>query len=410
MLHSDLKHAGLKAFGLAVFFTCALLCAAPHADAGADGNNASAAVMEGDVAGAPLEKFKVDGNDRVLKADADWVIEDVENGNVFDIEYTADGKHLVLYGREKMTLVDALNGEIIGVFNHAFNQDEMQYGHIMITPGNVGVNSDGSLAAVGIKSGRPGQTGRSGIALVSTDGSAESDTILFNGNYGNVVASRFLPDKRHLAVCLFENTGAELDIRSGGGYGIYDYVDNKWLWFTQGVAARLVEVSPSGKFVAFDVYSYNYNFSGTFTTESYSSWGRLVDVKKAAEAPTLMERFRLKQSPNDKARLYFRVSADGSPAEVFYERAGEFTAALVRDYVATGEFIDADRYVYLKRNRDLNLSELYVLDPDTGEGLTTDCSWSVAVGGFAVSPDGKKIALIGGVSMLWQEDFDCIDD
>ena len=408
MLHSECKQTGLKAFALAAIFACGLLCAAPYVQAGSGGDKTSAAVMNVD--GAPLEALKVGGRDRVLMDDADWVVEDIDNGNVFDMEYTADGDRLVLYGREKMTLVDARSGAIIGVFNHAFNQDEMQYGHIMITPGNVGVNRDGSLAAVGIKSGRPGQEGPSGIALVTTDGSAEPDTILFDGNYGNVVASRFLPDKRHLAVCLYENTGVELDVRSGGRFGIYDYVDKEWLWFTQDASARLVEVSPSGKFVAFDVYNYHYNFSGTFTTETYSAWGRLVDVKQAAEAPTLMDRFRLKQSPNDKARLYFRLSGDGSPAEVFYERAGQFTASLVRDDVANGAFIDADRYVYLKRNRDLDLSELFVLDPDTGAGLTTACSWSEAVGAFAVTPDGRKIALLGGESMLWQQDFDCIDD
>ncbi len=425
MLHSELKQSGLNAFALAAIFACLFCCAAWSVQAGSDGNKASAAVMDGDGASAPLEKFKVEGNDRVLKADADWAVDLPSFGELLKLDYTADGKRLVVYGADEMLLVDARSGELIGAFKHGFNPDDRRVSDFTVTPGNVGVNRDGSLAAVGVKSGRPREEGPSGIVLVTTDGSAEPDTILFDGNYGNVVASRFLPDDRRLALCLFEDIGVNLDVISGGRYGIYDYVDKHWHWFTQDTAAASVEVSPSGRYVIFDVYGYRYDFEGSATRVTEFGRGQLIDVDQAAEASTLLKRAGIKVAADDETRLYFRYSrSGGSLPEVLYHGAGNFRAIRVQGDVGngflidaergllidgeSGAFIDAERYVYLRSYYKEGRAELGLIDPETGEALTTDCSWDKSVTAFAVSPDGKKIALLGD-GLLWQEDFECLD-
>ena len=412
MLCPSVKHIGsIKLLWLllsssAVLLTCAVLQASPldETAAGAVLQNAAEAEVE------QTRQLKRNDRDRILMDDADWVIDSLPIVAVIDMNYSADGKRLTIRGKRRMIVVDALAPSVLGTFKHDTHPYDLGIAPMGCTPGDVGTNADATLAAVGTDCGWSWEEGpSSGIVFISVDGTSEPDTIRFDGNYGIVTASRFLADDRHLALCLTEDAKRGEDNWSGGRYGIYDYIDKHWLWFEQDTAATSIQVSPSGKFVAFTVYDYRYNWAGTFTTEFFAAWGRLVDVEQAAAAPTLMNRFRLKLAADDEIRLYFRISDRGEDLpEVFNHRTGNFKALRVPAVSYNGAFFGDDLYAGLLTNRYEDYSVVQILDP--AAGTLQDCLKLPQSMGFAISPDGSKIAVIMNDGTLWQQNFECDTD
>lgn len=409
MFNIDARRNATTNLSACLICLCIVLSAPANLTASAPEENGADAVMQS-AADAEVEQtrlLKHNARDRVLMDDADWVIDSLPLVAVIDMNYSADGKRLTIRGKRRMIVVDALAASVLGEFKHDMHPYDLKLAPKGCTPGDVGTNADATLAAVGTDCGWSWEEEpSSGIVFVSVDGTHEPDTIRFDGNYGVVTASRFLPDDRHLALCLTEDSKRSEDNWSGGRYGIYDYVDKHWLWFEQDTAAASIQVSPSGKFVAFTVYDYRYDWAGTFTTESFSAWGRLVDVEQAVAAPTLMNRFRLKLAADDKMRLYFRISNRGAYLpEVFNHRTGDFKALRVPAVSYNGAFFGDDLYAGLFTNKYEDYSVVRILDPVAG--TLQDCLKLPQSLGFAISPDGSKIAIVMHDGTLWQQDFEC---